>query len=252
MPRKIVIRPYKLGSKAAKLLANRLSQLLGYKVRRVTHNYVPRRDENVINWGNSLPYLKDTEHDSNYSSKEATNKIQTFQKLQEANVSIPEWTTSKEQAVNWVGSGACVLCRKLVSSYSGLGIVVANTVDQVVNAPLYVKYKKKKKEFRAHVIFGQVVEVVEKRKKRDTVQNTMIRNHANGWVFCRDNVVVPPDLREAAVGAVNVLGLQFGAVDLIWNEKENKSYVLEINSAPGIEGQTVNTYANAFVGKYNV
>ena len=43
------------------------------------------------------------------------------------------------------------------------------------------------------------------------------------------------------------VGLKFGAVDLIWNELENKSYVLEINTAPGLTGATLEKYAQAIV-----
>jgi D-alanine-D-alanine ligase-like ATP-grasp enzyme len=37
--------------------------------------------------------------------------------------------------------------------------------------------------------------------------------------------------------------LDFGAVDVIWNEKQQRAYVLEVNTAPGLEGQTVDDYA---------
>ena len=72
-----------------------------------------------------------------------------------------------------------------------------------------------------------------------------VRNLANGWVFCRDNVVEPDGLRDAAVSACAALGLDFGAVDIIWNERENKCYVLEVNTAPGLQGTTLENYANA-------
>ena len=42
------------------------------------------------------------------------------------------------------------------------------------------------------------------------------------------------------------LGLDFGAVDVIWNEHESKAYVLEINTAPGLEGSTVEDYKEFF------
>ena len=42
------------------------------------------------------------------------------------------------------------------------------------------------------------------------------------------------------------IDLQFGAVDIIWNEKENKCYVLEINTAPGLVGTTLTKYTEAF------
>jgi D-alanine-D-alanine ligase-like ATP-grasp enzyme len=49
-----------------------------------------------------------------------------------------------------------------------------------------------------------------------------------------------------AIKAVNCLGLYFGAADVIWNDKEQRAYVLEVNTAPGLEGTTLENYANAF------
>jgi glutathione synthase/RimK-type ligase-like ATP-grasp enzyme len=46
--------------------------------------------------------------------------------------------------------------------------------------------------------------------------------------------------------AVAALGLDFGGVDVIWNERRQMAYVLEVNTACGLEGQTVNDYAEAF------
>lgn len=72
----------------------------------------------------------------------------------------------------------------------------------------------------------------------------LIRNHANGFVFCRDNIIEPSDLRDVAIQAVTALGLDFGAVDVIWNEHYNKCYALEVNTAPGLEGTTLERYTN--------
>jgi D-alanine-D-alanine ligase-like ATP-grasp enzyme len=40
--------------------------------------------------------------------------------------------------------------------------------------------------------------------------------------------------------------LDFGAVDVIWNEKEDKYYVLEVNTACGLEGTTLDKYVEQF------
>jgi glutathione synthase/RimK-type ligase-like ATP-grasp enzyme len=49
------------------------------------------------------------------------------------------------------------------------------------------------------------------------------------------------------LAAVSALGLDFGAVDIIWNEREDKCYVLEVNTAPGLQGSTLENYANAIM-----
>jgi len=54
-----------------------------------------------------------------------------------------------------------------------------------------------------------------------------------------------------ALAAVSALGLDFGAVDIIYNEHENQYYVLEVNTAPGLEGTTVEKYAEAFAKEFS-
>jgi D-alanine-D-alanine ligase-like ATP-grasp enzyme len=45
-----------------------------------------------------------------------------------------------------------------------------------------------------------------------------------------------------ACDAIINLGLDFGAVDIIYNEKNNRWVVLEVNTAPGLSGETLNRY----------
>ena len=52
----------------------------------------------------------------------------------------------------------------------------------------------------------------------------------------------PQQVLDQAKLAVKATGLDFGAVDIIWNNLQEKAYVLEINTAPGLEGQSVETY----------
>jgi D-alanine-D-alanine ligase-like ATP-grasp enzyme len=40
--------------------------------------------------------------------------------------------------------------------------------------------------------------------------------------------------------------LDFGAIDIIYNESRDQAYVLEVNTAPGLTGQTIQSYADAF------
>lgn len=181
----------------------------------------------------------------------AGNKLDTFNRLKDVDgIRIPTFTTDRAVAESWLGDGVGVVCRTKLRGHSGDGIVLATKADAVVGAPLYVQYVKKQKEFRVHVVFGEVIDVQEKRKRSDLPEdftaNFQVRNHHTGWVYCRENVQEPTGLREMAQATVARLGLDFGAVDLIWNEKRNEVYVLEVNTAPGLEGTTVENYAAAF------
>jgi D-alanine-D-alanine ligase-like ATP-grasp enzyme len=72
-----------------------------------------------------------------------------------------------------------------------------------------------------------------------------VRNHAGGFIYSHQNIEVPHDVIEQALFAYYETGLDFGAVDVIWNEREGKAYVLEINTAPGLEGTTLTKYKEA-------
>ena len=209
----------------------------------------------MINWGCSNGNVR-VDHVINRfdSVARAGNKLHTFEALKDAEgIRIPEFTTDVDVAYKWLREDhVAVVARTKLTGHSGAGIVLVSEQDATLPAaPLYVRYVKKQQEFRVHVAFGEVIDVQEKRKRRDLpddfATNFQVRNHQTGWVYCRENIVEPERLREMAVAAVSKLGLDFGAVDLIYNAKRNEVYCLEVNTAPGLEGSTVDKYAAAFV-----
>lgn len=219
-------------------------------------NYRNRYDDLVINWGSShIPaWANEDSHILNCPLRVgvAGNKLLTFQSLATTpDVNLPEWTVDNDLAADWFDGGVIVVARETLIGHSGAGIVLYDPSvleDFDAEYPLYTKYIKKAGEYRVHVAFGKVIDVQQKRKRTDfdgTV-NTQIRSHQNGWVYCRENIVEPTELRTQAILAVETLGLDFGAVDIIYNRHHNKCYVLEVNTAPGLEGATLVSYTNAF------
>jgi glutathione synthase/RimK-type ligase-like ATP-grasp enzyme len=208
---------------------------------------------NLIHWGVSgTDQIAGKVYNSSDSLRIASNKLSTFNKLKDVEgVRIPEYTTDRSVALDWLRKdGVAVVARTKLSGHSGDGIVLVSDKDaELCQAPIYVKYIKKQKEFRVHVAFGEVIDVQEKRQRSDYEGDTnfQVRNHQTGWVYCRENIQEPTDLRKMATVVVQTLGLDFGAVDLIYNEKRNEVYCLEVNTAPGLEGSTVDKYAEAFV-----
>lgn len=232
--KKLVLVPHKMGSRAARDLANTLSQALGYRVLRVKTDRVgPRRIPFVLHGG--------------------TDKLTQFQKFKENNVAIPEFTTERATGLDWLRGGSSVVCRTLLRSSEGRGIVIADAAEGIVAAPLYTRYFKKKREYRVHVFNGQVLDVQEKRKRNgfdNDKRDTRIRNLSNGYVFCRDGLVEPPGLRDLAIAATKALGYNLGAVDLAWNEHLGKLVVFEVNANPGMQGTTLENYSKAIVDWY--
>lgn len=239
MPTKLVLIPNKMGSRGTKALAQVLTTKVGHKVFRMTAERVQQLR------------AKGRKRIS-FQLREGTDKLTQMRKFTDANVSCPDHTTDRSVATGWIADGGVVVCRTLLRSSEGKGIVVAEQADQVVQAPLYTKYVKKKKEFRVHVFNGQVIDVQEKRKKRshEDQRDTRIRNVANGYVFCREGLVEPTGLRDLATSATTALGYSLGAVDIAYNERNDKLYVLEVNSCPGMQGTTLESYANAITTWY--
>jgi glutathione synthase/RimK-type ligase-like ATP-grasp enzyme len=245
MPR-VLIYPNKYGWASARKLKEQLPKSL-LICSESSDRFYPKNEDIIINWGNSKDpanWIWEPGHVINEPASvfNAVNKVRSFIKFTEANVQTPEWTIDENIARTWKGD---IVCRTNLIGFGGDGISFS-TRDNLVGAPLYVKYKKKKHEYRVHVFNGEVIDISWKRKKNGVEANTKIRNYANGWVYCRDDLYEPAGLRPLALAAVASLDLVFGAVDIIWNEKEDKCYVLEVNSAPGLVGTTLESYGKAF------
>lgn len=214
---------------------------------------VARPSLHIINWGcSTVPNrLRNGTFINNVRAvAAASNKLSAFNGMKaDGSINLPEYTESYDTALEWVNEGKVVVCRTKLNGHSGAGIVLAARQEDVVqNCPLYVKYIKKASEFRVHVAFGKVIDVQAKRKRADYEGDTdyAIRNHHTGWVYCREDVVEPATLREQAIASILTLGLDFGAVDIIYNKHLNQCFVLEVNTAPGLEGTSVTNYTNAF------
>lgn len=220
-----------VGSKGLKALASELSDRLGHRVLRVSPERVrPRRNRVYIHFPTGI------------------DKVRQFALFSQHQVSCPAHATTLEGAK----ALDCkkVVVRTLVNASEGRGITIVPKEELNHRAPLYTAYVPKKKEFRVHVYNNQVIDVQEKRRRRVEGQATQefeVRNMANGYVFCRDNVLEPGDLRMVALQAVNALGRTHGAVDVGFNEKKQMCFVLEVNSRPGLQGTTAKKYADAII-----
>lgn len=237
------IFPYKLGSVSARLLA----QALRVKRIRPQGRYKPRNARTtIVNWGStSMPSYPAVCLNKADAVRVATNKLLTLQRLKQNGIPTPEFTTDRYVAMDWLEEGCRVIARQKLNASQGVGIVVCDDSNpNIPNAPLYTKYFKKDTEYRVHVFKGKVIDYVEKRKKNGVDSgNKYIRTHNNGWVFCRSGVQLPEHIKAMAIKAVAVLGLDFGAMDIV--SKNGKAVILECNTAPGIQGTTLAAYTQA-------
>ncbi len=247
---KLRILPYKSFSESAKELVNALGRKAILKSQTTPISPVVRKKV-LLNWGNNGPRFSLTGVtilNKPEAVVKASNKLVALQTMKAAGVNVPDFSTNKADAETWIDEERIVLCRKLLRANSGRGITIAKEVDQLVDAPLYVKYIRKEKEYRLHVFNGVIIDMVEKRRQTGFAENSnynkYIRSYEQGWLMAREGIAVTEATKAEAIKAVNALGLDFGAVDIVMGPK-NKPYVLEVNCAPGLAGTTIQSYKAA-------
>jgi hypothetical protein len=98
-------------------------------------------------------------------------------------------------------------------------------------------------EFRLHIFKGKSIRAGQK-KHREEFPNPhpWIRSYEGGWFIDYAGFNSTKPMRDLAVKATENLGLDFGAVDMGQRE-DGTLIVFEVNRAPGIEGNTVEAYA---------
>ena len=271
MSTRLIIYPYKLGSNSARELKDAFAT--SHRALRVKPDgrYRPFRNHVILNWGNSttpnwwggLQNAATQVINQPAAVEVASNKLLAFQKMLEGDVVIPEFTADREVAIGWVNEGKMVVARKLLRGCEGRGIVIINKEEGDANittiepAPLYVQYVKKQTEFRVHVFRDrhgvlQVIDAQQKKKRQEVPNedvNYQVRNARFGWVFCREGIVVPEQVKEQAKKAVDALGLDFAGVDVLYNTHYSKAYVVEANTAVGLEGTSIESYRRAILDR---
>ena len=248
MPANILVRP---PANRASNGAQTIRQALGNVCRLSRINPVPRQYRWLINWGNTAPVQGRADLrviNTPEAIARAVDKIATLRTLQEAGVRVPEFSTDAPER-----GRAIWLARTNLRGSGGDGIVVVRRGDALPAAPLYVKYVPKREEYRLHVVNGVVVFAQQKRRKvtdapEQTKDQKLIRNYDNGWVFCPvEPEALDLQLSRAAVDATAALGLDFAAVDMLRGRDDDNPYVLELNTAPGLESPgAIEAYTQGF------
>jgi len=216
------------------MLAAALSQRLGYKVWRTTKSNVKRLG---LRYGHSV------------------DKLFQYNWFKEQGLSALEFTTDKQEAIAWIDAGLTIFGRRYLNSSCGKGIEIFEHTEpwgipiEFNSCQVFTKYKKKKREFRVHVFKDTVVAVTEKKRRKDFdgQRDTKIRNLANGYIFVQGVTDEPEGLRLLALRAAAVSPSDFRGVDIGYNEKNNDLFIIEVNSAPGIQGTNLIKYTEAIV-----
>lgn len=183
----------------------------------------------------------------------AVDKLNALAMLLESEVPTP--LISEPEARILVREGQKVVGRTTYHS-KGRGFYMATTeagIDSAIRkgATHFLTYIEDAIEFRVHIVNGHSIKVSQKVFPEGIESNR--RNHRFGATF-----EYPQDfnhkktLRKIAKQSIEALGLDFGAVDLLY--KDGKFYVLEVNTAPCLtdpNSDTLARYSQAFVQEYS-
>lgn len=267
------IQAYNSGSHSARALSNNLGIPI---LRERGSTFRGNLNRVIINWGESeiqnREVLRSTILNSPQNVTVASNKLSFFQRMSNQLESLRPrtvpWTVLRATAQTWLDDGYTVVIRRLLRSHSGQGILLADpggtSLSSYPRAQLYTKYKKKRDEYRIHFMrINNEIRLIWTQKKLinrerlDTIRRNFegaelrtvmrIRNHHNGFIYSTQINDVPPDVHFQASQAARTSNLDFGAVDILWNQNEELAYVLEINTAPGLEGSSIETYTTNFI-----
>ena len=85
--------------------------------------------------------------------------------------------------------------------------------------------------------------------KEAELPDRIVRSNKRGWKFSSVALnTVQASLKNAAIKAVSVVGLDFGAVDCAI-DVGGHAFIIEVNSGPGLQGTSLSKYIAAFRNK---
>lgn len=211
--------------------------------------------DTVIRWGSRrrCPSTVGNVINESGAIRQANKKYSALEQLDDAGINVPRHTTDR----NDLGPSESDYI-----TYPALGRASSHARGEDIELILqwrdiyltdnhhFVDYIPTKMEYRMHVFDGEVVKVHEKRKRREADNHPYIRNNETGYVFLNPREEEPD--HSLAINAVETLGLDFGAVDVIRAEESGEEYVLEVNTAPSLGENNLERYCQAFERIFDV
>jgi hypothetical protein len=203
--------------------------------------------DTLIRWGNRKDNQMDDGFDKVINDSEAinvcSNKLESLEKFQDEEIAIPDFDTDPELLIDRVGYP--ILGRKLRHARGeDIKLILQERDLRRCNSDYFVQYIPTNREFRIHVVGNEVIRVQGKYLDNSAEVKPWIRNYSTGYRFRKPRLRLNQDRLDMAVRAVNCLGLDFGAVDLLIAD-DRSCCVLEVNTAPSCSPFTLAAYAVA-------
>jgi hypothetical protein len=223
------------------------------RIKHIGSKYKYKYGDVIINWGcseiNNPEVLQAMILNSPYQVSIASNKKTFFDRYPASRAHLIQYTTDRDKAHLWQLLDETVVARHVLNGHSGEGIEIVEPTDLLPYAPLYTKYKKKTDEYRIHFSGDRLIKFARKGRKMDVPVeevNWKVRNIKGGFVYAiADHMDMPRPVLDAAEDFASKTLLNFGAIDIIYHRPTDCAYILEVNTAPGLSGSTIEAYAEA-------
>ena len=182
------------------------------------------------------------------NSQNAVNKLESLKLLHKNDVNVAPFQSLQSIKENGMKLSFPLIGRKLVHQ-GGWGLFYCKKyIERAVRkgCEYFSQFIPSDTEYRVHIFLNKVVRISEKvPSDEEPLTNNKIRNHRFGWRFAWrpfHSEDYPIEIIKESFKAIRALKLDFGAVDVLWG-KNNKPYILEVNTAPALDGSGLNLYA---------
>jgi glutathione synthase/RimK-type ligase-like ATP-grasp enzyme len=215
--------------------AARQGTRLDYLIRWGSSTRVARRPRNVINNRQAILAV--------------TDKYESLLRFAEQQIPVPRTLPLTNANIRGIQYPALARRRQHQGGTDIILCLQAGDATRALRAgrEFLVEYIPTHTEYRFHVFNGEVIKTSEKvlTAEEPGREHRWVRNLANGYTFRQ--VRTPPSVtaRNTALHAVEVSGLNFGAVDVIVSDR-GRPFVLEINTGPGLVASSLRTYGEIF------
>lgn len=216
------------------------------------HTIVPSMDSRpdaVISYGRSV--ISGEVPTLNGSSN--GNKFEQLVKLQGANIPVPTFAAANR--AHGTPFKYPILARR-TNHHGGTDIAITMQPEDInvriqQGANFFTEFIPVKDEYRVWIYRRRHLGTYKKYLKYPEKYKRVGRNYQNGFAFeLVPAASLPRNAVDLAASAVEALGLDFGAVDILESTESGKFYVLEVNTAPGVEGehrQVIQSLVDKFV-----
>lgn len=213
--------------------------------------------QTLIRWGSSA-YPELDEIASNVINRAvavslAANKFLSLEALSGSEIPVPKQIKLSSlqdqtlQAIAALGLNLPVLARQ-ESHTRGRDILLCLQNKDISRAIRWGKthiteYIPTKEEYRVHVFGGQVIKVSRKVLMSREAYVPYLRNDDNNHTYRNTRIKITDNQKQVAIDAVNALGLDFGAVDMVISDNDSP-FVLEVNTGPSLIDSGIEIYSN--------